>query len=257
MPHSLQNIHNLIDLWTAYGGQQATSQDDFNFYRCQQWPHRHWFEFPSPIESSELLPQLIKQALDQSKPDAILPVWQIPDIPHSAKTQQLILEVLKENAWIESFKQTAMYIPSHELSADMAKQSTLKLTKVTTPEDVTIWCDIGARAFNYEIDLSVINQLIQQDNCHLYLAWHHDTVVASGMLFKTGKVIGLHQMSVDPHFQGQGFAKMFMYNLLQNALTLGGATITLQASPAGYPLYKKLGFIDLFDIVSYKRSSNF
>jgi len=255
MPHSLQNIHNLTDLWLNYGAQKSMSNEHFDFYCSQQWPHRHWFDTNSSIESvaENKIAELFQQALEQSKAGAILPIWQIPNVSHSQYAKQQLIKTLQNNGWQDAFQQKAMYIAAHQLAADTSRQSTLSLTKVTTAEDVAIWSDIGSRAFNYVIDVNVINHIVNQHNCHLYLAWQGKTVVAGGMLFKTGKVVGLHQMSVDPNFQGQGIAKMFMYNLLDCALELGATTVTLQASPAGYPLYQKLGFIDLFDIVSYKK----
>ena len=152
---------------------------------------------------------------------------------------------------MQSFKQTAMYLPVSAYNAPPETQP-LELLQLSKGDDLTAWCDIGSSAFGYTIDVATIEKLAKLSESYLYLAHWQSKPAAVGLLFKTGNTLGVHQVSVAPTYQGKGLASNLMHALLAQARSLNVENVVLQASVAGYPLYKKLGFTKQFSIVNYR-----
>lgn len=86
------------------------------------------------------------------------------------------------------------------------------------------------------------------------LAYNKDSQpVATGLLFKTGAVVGIHQIGVPAEHQGRGYATQMMRILIQYADQWQADSVVLQASTAGRPVYQKLGFVEQFLITYVSR----
>lgn len=67
----------------------------------------------------------------------------------------------------------------------------------------------------------------------------------SVLTFPNDDDCGIFWVATDPVFQGRGFAKAAMTAALKGAVEDGFHTTSLQASKAGAPLYRHLGYEDL------------
>ncbi|HTF97185.1 MAG TPA: GNAT family N-acetyltransferase [Cellvibrio sp.] len=65
---------------------------------------------------------------------------------------------------------------------------------------------------------------------------------------------GLTLIGVRENFRGQGIAKNIMQQVIQVSIAMGGKYLTLQASAAGEPLYRNLGFTPQFLIRNYRKN---
>jgi predicted GNAT family acetyltransferase len=171
----------------------------------------------------------------------------------------LIQKQLEKNNWHCMLEQTAMFLSLDNSSYTpkserVERHAGFTIKKVQTPQDITLWLDIVNQAFGYSIHRIVIEKLINDQDMQILMAYHDDQAIASAILYKTNDVIGIHQVGVKRDFQGKGFARIFMSEIINASLLWQGKHIVLQASKAGKPLYESLGFTSQFLIKSYKKN---
>ena len=81
-----------------------------------------------------------------------------------------------------------------------------------------------------------------------------EAVVGAGLLLQTDRIAGMHMVGVPPEHRRKGYARQIMFGLLTLARELGCECATLQASTAGEPLYRWLGFKAQGPIRSFRKS---
>lgn len=266
-----ENLNNLKGLWQKYGSQtlmscgtqipqNSTSTKSLNtLYKNNlnintHWPHRCWFD--KPITPSDL-----KKLTDVSCAK-IFPVWHDLD-NHNNKVNNVLSPVQIEqelitNNWHCILEQTAMFLDLSEnhyntINQQQTNNRKLIIKRITSHRDIENWIKIISLSFGYLIDYSVIKQLINDKDIQILLGIYNNQPVASALLYKTGKVMGIHQVGVDPTFQGKGLALSLMKELIRFTINSQSKYIVLQASKAGKPLYDKLGFTTSFSIRSYQK----
>lgn len=249
------NISNLKNLWKKYGSTVLNNNNTLGqkseLHLNTYWPNRCWFESVPEQDISSWLTKL--------PATAILPVW--PELEKTANKvvqasaieQQLIANqwqcMLEQTAMSMSLKVNGLY--SKEYKADSC--TGFKLIKVKTAEELALWLDVVQKAFGYSVDRIVIEKLLNDSTVQILLAYYYDEAIASGILFKTGDTIGIHQVGVKPSFQGQGLARDLMGALIDICIQWQGEYLVLQASKAGQPLYQRLGFTEQFILKSYQK----
>jgi len=239
------NIKNLTALWKVMGSTPCTSHDMENFQQSVSWPHRCWHHFEQAVNEIPTLNHNLKQLSE----DCIIPLWKLQD----TETEQLE-KSLQSNEFTISSEQTAMYLDLNNYP--VMKDPSPLIRPIFSPQGVQVWTDIAANSFGYEIDINVIQKILQHPDVHLYIIYEDNRPAATAMLFKTGEVIGLHQLGVLPEFRGKGIARKMMYDLINLCANTSSRYITLQASIAAERLYLQLGFTTQFKITNYQRSNN-
>ncbi|MBI3563265.1 MAG: GNAT family N-acetyltransferase [Gammaproteobacteria bacterium] len=236
------NITNLTSLWKKMGTQPPSIMFINNFHASVSWPHRGWFDWTANIEETPALDDL----LFQLQRGCIIPVWR-GQLDHS-----LVLERILTDARFElSFQQTAMYLTLENYRvADHLKPD---VVTIRSERDIETWTRVAAQSFNYEIDVSVIQHIADDPDVQLLLAYVDSQPAATALLFRTEDIIGIHQVGVSEQYRGKGVAKSLMLYVIKRCHALAAKHITLQASAAGEPLYRNLGFKQQFMIQNYQR----
>lgn len=255
------NVNNLKSLWEKYGSQVINLNqnnleiDEHRLKINTHWPFRCWFNNPISLNDILLLKHLPKST--------IFPVWpnlHIQKISESAEAVQSVIDKkLTNNHWHCVLEQTAMSLTlvnslSDPFEKKLQPRIGFTVNEVQTAQDITTWIDIVAEAFGYRIDRVVIERLIDDQNMQILMAHHNGQGIAAAMLYKTNDIIGIHQVGVKLDFQGKGFARTFMEEIIVACSIWKGKHIVLQASEAGKPLYESLGFKSNFLIKSYKQN---
>lgn len=76
-----------------------------------------------------------------------------------------------------------------------------------------------------------------------YVGYSNGIPVSTAALIYGGEAIGLYAVATDPSYQRRGFGESLMRTILAAAFDETGLdTVVLQSSPAGYPLYLRMGF---------------
>ncbi len=99
-----------------------------------------------------------------------------------------------------------------------------------------------SRGATYELFLS----LMTNDRLINYVATDADgQPVATAQLFVSAAgVCGLYWISVVPDKRGAGIGRDITQHAVNEALSSGNGTVVLHATPSGYSLYQRLGFVE-------------
>lgn len=253
------NLSNLIGLWQKYGASASDIAGPVSLTINRGWPHRCWFEMRALDQSNKSLEQFVEAGWVANIPDSsVVPVWKINNGRDcnrlSAADHQYIEEQLMANGYSCTFEQTAMYLSLQEgRNCSVTARKGFQVSPVLTPEDIKQWVEVGSEAFNYSIDAQVIANVVADKDLQILLAWQDKQAVAAALLYKTGEVIGVHQVGVKQAFQGQGIAFCMMQHIVSACASWQGKAVVLQASKVGRPLYEKLGFNPQFNIKNYQK----
>lgn len=89
-------------------------------------------------------------------------------------------------------------------------------------------------------------------HCH-YLGMLDGRPVATAALFRGSVAAGAYWVSTLPDARGRGVATAMMGHVLREAKASGYGAVTLNATAAGHPLYRRMGFADCFTTGIYYR----
>ncbi|WP_160152253.1 GNAT family N-acetyltransferase [Microbulbifer sp. ALW1] len=241
------NIENLTTLWRVMGAQRVYGEPSEQFYACNRWPNRHWF-----AAGSVPLAETLAHILNSLPPSATVPVW-----GDAAGLSGALSEVQNEALHNAGFKigseQRAMHMELAQWQPALTN-SALNLTQVRSAAELEHWVRICSDAFGYEIDTGVMANAAANPETGLWLAEQEGVAVATALLFRTGDVIGIHQVAVPDAYRGRGIARALMQQLLNHCQQTGARYATLQASTMGEGLYRQLGFKPRFLITNYRRN---
>ncbi|WNO09297.1 GNAT family N-acetyltransferase [Teredinibacter sp. KSP-S5-2] len=236
-----ENLFNLVSLWKLMGAKESELDSTANLYRCSMWPNKHWLE-GEDLFSPE--PGQLKASIDQSHIDAVFPVWGSYD---------QLEAVLKQKDFVFRSEQIAMYVElaSHSYSPEQG----LVLREVKDAELLKLWGALGSSAFGYQINFSVMEKLLNQNNVIIEVGYYADHPVATVLSYVTGDVLGIHQVGVVSDMRGKQIASKIMHAVLSRGKKDGVKYATLQASPLGINIYKRLGFQEQFVIRNFQRDN--
>lgn len=226
------NIDNLSALWKSLGSRRINAAE--HAVHCSaSWPNRCWSDWPTRLFAGPFLPE-----------ECIVPVWQAG--AHSRLQEQ----ALQAQGFHLSFAQQAMVL---ELNGRSEQRNDRDIAIINTEDDIAIWSAIASQAFGYQIDPDVILRGSQKPNLQLLLGYDQQQPAVTALLYQSEGVLGVHQLGVAPEFRGRGLANKMMAALLNSQMARDSEWMVLQASAAGEPMYRKLGFQRQFLIRNYQR----
>ncbi|GGD54920.1 GNAT family N-acetyltransferase [Lacimicrobium alkaliphilum] len=227
------NIDNLSALWQTLGSHSSKDSRGNRVHCSASWPHRCWSDFPVRLFPGAFL-----------APQSIVPVWQVGE---QSREQE---QALEEQGFTVAFEQQAMVL---ELNPPAECQTDNDITIINSEADIIVWTSIASAAFGYIIDPDVILRGNQAPNLQLMLGYAQQRPAVTALLYQTDDIVGVHQLGVTPEFRGKGLASKMMAALLGSDMVRRSKWMVLQASAAGEPMYRKLGFRPQFRIRNYQR----
>lgn len=175
-------------------------------------------------------------------------------------TQPLKLgEYLIQSGLLASGIEPGMVMDLNQLPTEVIYPTGFSVEEVTSDESLQEWINISARAFGGEtptIDPAYINF----ERC---MGWGKDLpyrrflgrldgkAVATSSIFLSTEVVGLYSVGTLPEMRRQGIGALMSIIPLSVAHTLGYNISVLQASPAGYNVYRQIGFRECCRIQHY------
>lgn len=248
------NLNNLIQLWQRYGTRPINQNIQHQLHQNISWPNRVWPDIEKPMLASSL------DKVAKNIPDTTLfPLWPPIKKNGSVAPQEVVDTLVNQSRdWQMAFQHTAMAMQLNKqppLNTRTEPQYPVKIKRIGLAH-ISDWVMTGSNAFGYSIDADVIRPLLAHENIRVLLAYNQACQpVATGLLFKTGNVVGIHQIGVPSEHRGKGYATQMMHLLIQSAKQWQASHVVLQASEAGRPVYQKLGFVDLF-LITYLQKYN-
>jgi len=261
------NLSNLVGLWHKYGALRITAGGAPDMFSNSSWPHRCWLDLATPnnivnTPSDVSFAAIEKPSIAPSVAPIVVPIFPVLTDTTAVKYNTKLEQWLITNGWQCQFEQSAMCLnlagdnrqyQNYSPVTTTASRPDLTIKPVVTNDDVNNWVAIGSEAFGYQIDKAVIQPLVDDSNIELLLVSQSGINVASALLYKTGTIVGIHQIGVAQAAQGQGIARWLMQQLIERASKGQASAVVLQASMAGKPLYDSLGFKSQFVIKNYQK----
>ncbi|MCC2616093.1 GNAT family N-acetyltransferase [Aestuariibacter halophilus] len=240
MNHKLQrNINNLQTLWHAYGASSLG-----NLLLSHQWPNKIWMSEQARTDTPATLSQLL--TLLKLHPQHVLSVWCPEDnknltnaLPLQPQTQLTAMALsLDEQA-------------QSETETIAVNSTTTSLQRMSSPRQQSDWCTLCSAGFGYQVSVRAITNACRHHNAELLALTDHSIPVATALVLRTGKTLGIHQVAVPPEHRGKGYAKTLMQHIVWQAAQQSVNLLVLQASDMGRSLYQSMGFESLATINHY------
>ncbi len=89
-------------------------------------------------------------------------------------------------------------------------------------------------------------RMVQSPSLDIFLAERDGKVLSTVTVTRHGGVIGIWAMGTHADAQGQKIGKALLSRVMSDARQAGAAAFFLGATPAGFPLYQRLGYETLF-----------
>ncbi len=136
--------------------------------------------------------------------------------------------------------------------ADAVAPDGVELRRVTTAADATAYGEVMSEAYSiYGMPLDVMPGLLSSlDVMHAphivsYLAVLDGRPVAGAMTVVTHGVAGIYWVGTRSEARGRGLAELCTRAAGNAGFDLGGRIASLQASPMGDPVYRRMGYIEV------------
>jgi len=247
------NLKNLTQLWQRYGARSLYEDDQLQLHKNISWPNRIWADMARPVCGVGL-----EKTAKLTSDTALFPLWPTMAEDGSAEPQVTVDTVVNQSRdWQQAVQHTAMALKldkQQSLNPKTVARYPVQFKRLSSNFDVADWVATGSTAFGYTIDKNVIMPLLDYEDTQILLAYNENSQpVATGLLFKTDDIVGIHQIGVPADHQGKGYATQMMRFLIQSAENWQADYVVLQASEAGKPVYQKLGFVDQFLITYLQR----
>lgn len=222
------NVLNQSALWKLMGATPVEVQGE-QWWQSNSWPYRLWPDsMGASVSGAE-----VQTVLQIGHCKTVVPVW----------TEQGTNEVCAD--YVDGLTLSGQLVQMYlDLKLEHSPGYSPSITLLDVCDDAMLhdWWQICQQAFGYDIDIKVIRTLRGHNEVRLLLATQGKQAVGTAVLYKTGNVVGLHQLGVAKAVQGQGVARQMMEQLIPMARQWQASYMMLQASSAGLGLYEKLGF---------------
>ncbi|MEW9799641.1 GNAT family N-acetyltransferase [Alteromonas sp. CYL-A6] len=215
------NIKNMISLWHLYGAQSKEK-----LWHSVSWPHRVWHD---SLEPDVTIATLAHASLAKEQKIVMLQEQQQLTPAWLARYQvdgglQLMNIDLTTSTFSRCYKTTLMPVSSESIS------------------QINEFSALCSKGFGYAIDTLVLKKVAKMSSVKLMLLAVDGRSVATALLHKTERVLGIYQIAVPAEHRGKGYATSIMLHILNYAQQKSFQYACLQASEMGQNLYLKLGF---------------
>ncbi len=193
-------------------------------------------------------------------PDAVVAHYdEINHAYHSAQINAWTVWVMPDDSKLAQFLETR----GHTFDgAPIAMALDLETTTISAPSELNWKHADDLRSLNainrkaYGITGAAFEEAFEHGNfpdARFYIAHHEHQPACTLATLDVNGDCGFYLVATLPDARGHGYASQLMSVALGEARARGCTTASLQASPMGYPVYRKLGFLDLGKMSMWER----
>lgn len=157
---------------------------------------------------------------------------------------------------IKEYSMAGMAINITKMDRTVTIPNDLCIEIVDTKTKLQLWTDVVSRALwnGQTFETCLFENLINNPNYKFYLAYLNGEAVASSMLMLSHGVAEINMVSTLGQYQGIGIGTAMTVTPLLYAKDHGYKIGVLQASKAGEPVYRKIGFEEYcrFNVYKYQ-----
>lgn len=237
---------NLFCFWELVGRCSNTLQveEDYSFINLLQsdWPRRI-FRLQQNIEAY-FIAKLVEK-------------MQAGVLPHRITLAEYdaAIPLLEDAGLVQVFSQKGMAIQLND--AQPLEPSDVEFIHVKTQVDAARFAMVASASFGYWVAPKMIGSLVGQSSVVMLLGLVDGSETCCGLAFFDSRGhAGLHMIGTIPEYRGRGFAGTITQRLMAGCREREVSLCVLHASPAGVPVYERLGFETYEKIVTYAALGN-
>ena len=134
----------------------------------------------------------------------------------------------------------------HERLASISSLADVTLSRVTEDKDAADYAKVMVAAFGLSNDVSQDafgrKESLFAPNVTAFIARRNSVPVAAATTVQTESVAGIYYVGTIPESRGQGLGELCTHFATNAGFDLGASAVVLQASVAGEPLYRRMGY---------------
>jgi GNAT superfamily N-acetyltransferase len=245
---------NMFEFYTRWGRAPG----------CERFESADFIRFSTGISDpifngvfrAQLTPEAIDSVIEENlayfKSKQVPCLWFIGPLTHPSA-----LGVhLERHGFTLDEEDPCMVVDLQSINEELPVPDGLTIRVVQDGETLKTWGSLVAEANGasrqIQDQLSVVEADLGLDLNRLrYLGYRNGSPVASSALVIHAGVAGVYAVSTLPAARRQGVGTAMTLAPLRDARKLGLSLGTLQASRLGYPLYRRIGFQDVFKVSMY------
>ena len=124
----------------------------------------------------------------------------------------------------------------------------LEITVVQDAAELEIARDLGARGFEMPrefIDVLAAESMLDDPSIVMVVGSVDDVPVSTALVGVTGRTAGIYNVATPPEHRRHGYGEALTWAAVAEGGHLGCDHSTLQASPMGAPIYRRMGYVEL------------
>jgi len=124
----------------------------------------------------------------------------------------------------------------------------LQIDIATTVDDVAAHAELLRRAFGVPQELSdrfAQPTLLDDETLCVFIGRLDGVPVSCSLLAVSGQTAGVYNVATSPDHRGKGYGAALTWAVIEEGARRGCTQAILQASALGYPVYRRMGFVDL------------
>ncbi len=129
----------------------------------------------------------------------------------------------------------------------------LEIREVKTSQELNDWCFVACASLlkGRKMDENIFKNLYQSPAMHFYIGYRNGQAVSVSQLFKDQDRAGIYFVGTLPEQERKGFGSALTQHEVLAGKEKGLKEAVLQATPAGAPVYSRLGFDDRAEILIF------
>ena len=124
----------------------------------------------------------------------------------------------------------------------------LELSVASTAEDVQAHRNVLTAGFGFTPDVAqqiIGDALLDHPDVAIIVGRVDGQPVTTGLLMQTGQTAGVYNIATVAAHRGNRYGEAVTWAVIAEGARRGCTQSILQSSPMGYPLYQRMGFVDL------------
>ena len=163
-----------------------------------------------------------------------------------ARTDEALLQAGRAAGLRDAGGPPLMILPVIEAIPEPPKGLTIRIA--STVGDLLDHGNVVAGGFGMAIDVAraILGEgLLADPDVAIAIGYVQDMPVTTALLARTGDTAGVYNVATLPDHRGSGFGEAATWAVIAEGAHRGCNHSVLQSSDAGYPVYKRMGFVDV------------
>ncbi|MND33847.1 Acetyltransferase (GNAT) family protein [compost metagenome] len=241
-------INNLYEFWSFVGKQSCKILTNQNYQAIMlsdsDWPKKIFRLGDGKNLESDVIQEIVQAIKLHKLPNAIT-------LTETISTNYK--EQLKVEGFVNAFKQQGMIVKLSDSVISEKISGNYQFKLVETNNDANLFASIASQSFKYKVDGAIVASLLNNnEKVQLFIGYDENEPAFCGLIFYDSEgYAGLHMIGTLPQFRGRGLATVMTNRLLKECMEDHKQFCVLHASAAGEPIYTKLGFKRIKEVITY------